>query len=132
MIQETLNPIDRRGHARFRVNPGYTPVEVRVHPEDEHRLGGHVYDLSEGGVCFEIDHPIEPGARVSLKIELPLPMVGPGDAGRAVFLTGNVVWCDTEEPGAARMAVAVTRYDRAGDRERLIRALSAGRYLRAA
>ena len=130
-----MNPIDRREHARFRVNPGYTPVEVRVHPGERFEFAGHIYDLSEGGVCFELDRPIEPGARVSLKIELPGHLFDAGrdiGPGRAVFVTGNVVWCDLDEPGASRMAVAVTRFDRAGDRERLIRSLTAGRYLRAA
>ncbi|MFK7883086.1 MAG: PilZ domain-containing protein [Phycisphaerales bacterium] len=130
-----LNPIDRRVYERFRMNPGYTQVEARIHPDESYSLAGHIYDLSESGVCFELDHPIEPGSTISLKIELPVHIiesqqdVGPG---RAVFVTGNVVWCDTEEPGAARMAVALTRYDRAGDRERLVKALSSGRYLRAA
>lgn len=130
-----INPIDRRIHARFRMNPGYTPVEVRVHPDETYTLAGHIFDLSEGGVCFELDYPIEPGTTVSLKIELPYPAVRSGadiGPGRAVFATGNVVWCDADEPGASRMAVALTRYDRAGDRERLVRALSTGRFLRAA
>lgn len=132
---ESLNPIDRREHARFRVNPGYTPVRVRVHPDETYTLDGHIYDISEGGVCFEIDRPVESGSRVSLQIELPGHLFDTGrdiGPGRAVFVTGNVVWCDLDEPGASRMAVAVTRYDRAGDRERLIRAMTAGRYLRAA
>jgi hypothetical protein len=132
---QALNPIDRREHARFRVNPGYTPVEVRLHPDERFTLAGHIYDISEGGVCFEIDHAVEPGSRVSLKIELPAHLVHSGrdvGPGRAVFATGNVVWCDLDEPGASRMAVAITRFDRAGDRERLIRAMTAGRYQRAA
>ncbi len=136
----SLNPIDRREHARFRVNPGYTPVELRVHPDEQFVFAGHIYDISESGVCFELDQPIPPGSRVSLKIELPGHLfdsgrdvggVG-GEQGRALFVTGNVVWCDLDEPGASRMAVAITRFDRAGDRERLVRALTAGRYLRAA
>ncbi len=130
----SLNPIDRREHARFRMNPGYTPVELRLHPDDESGLEGHIYDISESGVCFELDEPIPPGSSVSLKIELPGRLFddGSGGSGGAVFVTGNVVWCDLDEPGASRMAVAITRFDRAGDRERLIRALTAGRYLRAA
>lgn len=129
------NSIDRRAFPRFQMNPGYTPVEARVHPEESFTHAGHIYDISEGGVCFELDYAIEPGTAVSLKVFLPGQVTQNGEdigPGRAVFITGNVVWCDAEEPGASRMAVAVTRYDRAGDRERLIRALSAGRYLRAA
>ncbi|MCC5823009.1 MAG: PilZ domain-containing protein [Phycisphaerales bacterium] len=131
----TLNPIDRREHTRFRVNPGYTPIQLRVHPEERFEFSGHIYDISEGGVCFELDRPIEPGARVSIQIDLPGHLLESGrdiGPGRAVFATGNVIWCDMDEPGASRMAVAITRFDRAGDRERLIRALTAGRYLRAA
>jgi len=131
----TDNPIDRRVFARFQMNPGYTPVEARVHPEASFDLAGHIYDLSEGGVCFELDRPIEPGTAVSLKIALPGHLFETGQdigPGRAVFVTGNVVWCDLDEPGASRMAVAVTRFDRAGDRERLVRAVSTGRFQRAA
>lgn len=131
----TTNPIDRRVFPRFQMDPGYTPVEARIHPDESFALSGHIYDLSEGGVCFELDRPIEPGTTVSLKIDLPWHAISSGldhGPGRAVFMTGNVVWCDLDEPGASRMAVAMTRFDRAGDRERLVRAMSAGRYLRAA
>lgn len=129
------NPVERRIHERFRMNPGYTPVRARIHPDENFTLDGHIYDLSEGGVCFELDNAIEPGSRVSLEIALPGHLIESGrdiGPGRAVFVTGNVVWCDVEEPGAVRMAVAITRYDRAGDRERIIRSLSSGRYQRAA
>ncbi|MCA9304779.1 MAG: PilZ domain-containing protein [Phycisphaerales bacterium] len=128
------NPINRRQHERFRVNPGYTSTSVRVHPDEQSfSRSGHIYDLSEGGVCFELDCPIEPGSTISMQIDLPgLGASGDIGPGRAVFVTGNVVWTDTDEPGASRMALAITRYDRAGDRERLIRALGSSRFLRAA
>jgi hypothetical protein len=126
------NPINRRVHERFQVNPGYTSMALRRHPDEtSFELEGHVYDISEGGVCFELDRPIDPGQTVSIRIDLPLTGedIGPG---RAVFLTGNIVWCDLEEPGASRMAMAVTRFDRAGDRERLIKSLTTGHHLRVA
>lgn len=136
MINTPNNSINRRTHERFAVNPGYTSMALRVHPDEtEFNLEGHVYDISEGGVCFELDRPIEPGQTVSIRIDLPQTNeltsngIGPG---RAVFLTGNIVWCDLDEPGASRMAMAVTRFDRSGDRERLIRALTTGHHLRVA
>ena len=126
------NTLNRRQHERFRVNPGYTGVSIRRHPDEaEFSLQGHVYDISEGGLCFELDEPVEPGTTISLMVELPTTGEDNGP-GRAVFMTGNVVWCDLEEPGASRMAVALTRYDRAGDKERMLRSLTRGRYLRAA
>ena len=126
------NPINRRAHERFKVQPGYTSMALRRHPdEDEYTLEGHVYDISEGGVCFELDRPIDPGQTVSIRVDLPITVDDSGP-GRSVFLTGNVVWCDLEEPGACRMAVAITRFDRSGDRERLLKTLTRGRYTRAA
>lgn len=127
-----VSSVNRRQHERFQVNPGYTGMKLRQHPDEAgFSLEGHVYDISEGGVCFELDMPIEPGTTVSMMIDLP-SNGGDTGPGRAVFLTGNVVWCELDEPGASRMAVAVTRFDRAGDKERLMRTLTSRRYLRAA
>ena len=124
--------INRREFERFLLEPGYTRAEVRVQPnEAEFSREGHVYDISEGGICFELDEPLEPGATISMKIDLPLN-AGDRGPGRAVFVTGNIVWCDVEEPGASRMALAITRFDRSGDKQRMIRALTSKRYLRAA
>ncbi|HHN77244.1 MAG TPA: PilZ domain-containing protein [Phycisphaerales bacterium] len=127
--------IDRRRHPRFAVTPGYTPVRLRLLTEDQFTRSGHAYDISEGGVRFEMDIPVEPGTPVAMEIMLPeQPGVlhtndGPG---RAVFVLGNVVWCDIEEPGPANMALAITRYARSGDKERLMRRLTTGVYARVA
>ncbi len=127
--------IDRRRHPRFAVSPGYTPVRLRLLTEDHFTRSGHAYDISEGGVRFEMDIPVEPGTPVAMEIMLPeQPGVlhtndGPG---RAVFVIGNVVWCDIEEPGPANMAMAITRYARSGDKERLMRRLTTGAYARVA
>lgn len=127
-----VSNVNRREHERFRVNPGYTAMKLRSHPDEQaFSLEGHVYDISEGGVCFELDMPIEPGTTVSLMIDLPTNSDDAGP-GHAVFLTGNVVWCELDEPGASRMAVAVTRFDREGDKERLMKSLTSRRYQRAA
>jgi hypothetical protein len=103
--------------------------------EEEFTHTGHVYDMSEGGICFEMDMPVDPGTPVALEIMLldrPGMLHTNDGPGRAVFVLGNVVWCDIEEPGPARMALAVTRYARSGDRERLVRRLVNGVYSRVA
>lgn len=124
--------VNRRSHERFLLEPGYTSAAVRVHPDEQFFTHeGHVYDISEGGICFELDRPLQPGSTISMRIDLP---GNSGDAGpgRAVFLTGNIIWCDLDEPGASRMALAITRFDREGDKGRMLRAFSHKRYLRAA
>ncbi len=128
----TTHQINRRQFERFAVNPGYTSTAVRVHPDQStFETQGHIFDISEGGICFELDMPIEPGSTISMQIDIP-STVGDTGPGRAVFVTGNVVWCDIEEPGPAKMAMAITRYDRAGDKRRMIHALGNTGYRRAA
>ncbi|USN98569.1 MAG: PilZ domain-containing protein [Phycisphaeraceae bacterium] len=127
--------IDRRRHPRFSVSPSYTPVRLRLMTEDSFARPGHAYDISEAGIRFEMDIPVEPGTPVAMEIMLPEQpgMLHTNDGpGRAVFVLGNVVWCDVEEPGPAQMALAVTRYARSGDKERLMRRLTTGVYARVA
>jgi len=132
---------ERRQHTRFALQPMYSRVVVQ--PLDEHRtlLEGHAYDLSEGGVQFEIDRPLSPGTRAGLRIELPGAMAfgrsrTPGPAsdvgpGRAVFALGTIVWLSDEEFGPPRMAAVFNQFCRAGDRARLRLALAQA-YARAA
>lgn len=130
----TESVVDRRRHERFRLAPGYTGIAVRLPDRGTFTLQGHAYDISEGGIRFEVDEPINPGTRVSIRVDLPQAVIGCEDdigPGRAVFVTGNVVWCDVDEARSIA-AIAITRYDRAGDKERLMRRLTSGRALRAA
>ncbi len=133
--QDVNHTIDRREYERFAVSPMYTPIRVRLLSEEGFTREGHAYDVSEGGVRFELDEPVEAGTPVAMQIELPrVGLWSQADTGpgRAVFVIANVVWCDTEEPGPAKMAAAITRYARAGDKQRLLRQLSSGQFLRAA
>lgn len=125
--------INRRQFERFALAPMYTPITARLLENEEFTLEGHAYNISEGGVQFELDQPIAPGTPVALQVTLPQGAsevdLGPG---RSVFVFANVVWIDDEEPGPVRMAAAFTRFARRGDKERLLRAICSGRYTRAA
>lgn len=117
--------IDRRRFERFATAPMYTTLSVRTMDESFFTRHGHAYDLSEGGARFELDEAVEPGTAVGLRILLPAWAVEDGDLGlsKAIFVVGNVVWCDTAEPGPAQMAVVFTRFAREEDRQRLLRPL---------
>lgn len=125
---------NRRQHERFALAPMYTPITARLLENEEFTLEGHAYNVSEGGVQFELDHPIAPGTPIVLQITLPTGNAAPPDIGpgRSVFVFANVIWIDDEDPGPVRMAAAFTRFARLGDRERLLRMISTGRYSRAA
>lgn len=127
--------IDRRRFERFEVDPSLTGVAIRLADESTYTRFGHAYDVSEGGVCFELDHPIEPGTWVSMRMDLPLASLAAAHdrgPGQSVYAAGNVVWCRMDEPGPAKLAMTINRFERASDRERLVRAMTWGRHLRAA
>lgn len=127
-----MTQINRRAYERFVLNPGYSSTAVRIHPDEmEFTLEGHIYDISEGGICFELDEPVEPGKTISMRVDLPLNS-GDTGPGRSVFVTGNIVWCEVSESGASRMAMAITRFDREGDKQRMLKVLTSKRFQRAA
>jgi hypothetical protein len=126
---------NRRRFERFELPCMYTGVGVRTLDSEAFDREGHAYNVSEGGVQFELDYGIAPGTPVALRIDLPPSVLVAGDIGpgRSVFVLGNVVWLDdTDGPGPVRMAMAITRFARAGDRDRLMRIFSAGKLRRAA
>ena len=130
----TLPITNRRRFERFMLPAAYTAIAIRTLDSDTFDFEGHTYDISEGGLQFELDRGFEAGTQVAIKIELPDAVLAAGDVGpgRAVFAFGNIVWMDDSEPGPVRMAVVFTRFARAGDRERLLRTFAAGRLRRAA
>ncbi len=125
--------VNRRTHERFVLSPMYTPVSVRLVDEERFGLEGHAYNISEGGLQFELDRPVPSGTEVAIQITLPQSQwsedIGPGPN---VLVFANVIWVDESEPGPVRMAAAFTRFARLGDRERLMKQLGSGRFARAA
>lgn len=126
---------DRRRHPRYLLPSMYTKVEVRPLASEEYQWSGHAYDISLGGLRFELDHPIEPGTRVAIRVELPgaerLRLL----ERRPVYAFANVVWLEEEDldhPGPVRMACVFERFVMPGDRERLLGRLASGRYSLAA
>lgn len=125
--------INRRRYERFALSPAYTPVAVKLLADDTFQFEGHAYDISEAGLRFELDQPIDPGTPIAIEVILPGGLRSSSDENR-VCAMGNVVWTadDADEPGPVRMAAAFTRFARAGDKERLLAQLGSGRLARAA
>ncbi|MEO0511685.1 MAG: PilZ domain-containing protein [Planctomycetota bacterium] len=128
--------MERRRFERFDVRPMYTPIAVRLLDETDFTMEGHAYDVSEGGVRFDLDRPVAPGTPVVIRLDLRIAESGvprTGGPGRAVFVFSNTVWLDDSElPGEVSLAAAFTRFAHAGDRERLLQQFASGQYLRRA
>ena len=121
-------PQNRRRFERFTLRPMYTVVSVRPLAGGD-ALEGHAYDVGEGGLRFELDSAIKPGAAVEITLTLP---AGRGEA-EPIQVRGNIIWADDDGvAGPVRMAAAFTAFAGTADRERLLRQLSVGRYARAA
>lgn len=125
--------IDRRRHPRFVLDPMYTSISARLLDSEKFTIEGNAYDISEGGLRFELDRAIAPGTKIALQITLPTWNQEDLGPGRSVFVFANVVWLeDEDQPGPYKMAAVFTHFARAGDRERLLRQFASGRYRAAA
>ena len=125
------NQINRRQFERFALPPMYSRVTMRRLHGDTFEYEGHAYDISEAGLCFEIDKPIEPGATVVIRIDLPTATDEEPDYVE-VFSRIIRVDEDDQEFGPVRMAASFSRFVRFGDKQRLIAHFCTGRYARAA
>ncbi|MDX2114316.1 MAG: PilZ domain-containing protein [Planctomycetota bacterium] len=126
---------ERRRHPRYVLPSMYTAVEVRPLESEQFLWKGHAYDVSEGGMRFELDRPIEPGTRVALRIQLPGAQHLRITERRPVYAFANVVWIeedDLDQCGPVRMACVFSRFVQPGDAERLRDRLRSGRYSLAA
>jgi len=125
--------IDRRKFTRYQLPAMYSRIMVRPLESDEFQWEGHAYDISRGGIRFELDRGVEPGTQVALRIDLPQTASERSTARRSVFVFANVIWMsDPDEIGPVRLAAAFTRFAREGDEEQLHSRLSQGRYALAA
>jgi hypothetical protein len=126
---------DRRLHPRFVLPSMYTTVEVRPLDSERFMWKGHAYDVSVGGMRFELDQPIEPGTQVAVRLQLPGAAQLRVTERRPVYAFANVVWIeedDLEQPGPVRMACVFKRFVQPGDMERLLSRLQSGRFSLAA
>ena len=128
---------NRRVHDRFVVPPMYTQISVRPIDSEQWLWDGHAYDVSEGGIQFELDQAIEPGTAVAIRIELPGRGLTAkqllGAERNPVYVIGNVVWVDDDDGlGPCRLAAVFTKFTRPGDHERLMSRLRSGYFSRAA
>lgn len=124
---------DRRRHQRFLLPSMYTEVEVKPLDCESFQWSGHAYDISEGGMRFELDQPIQPGMTVGMRIRLP----GDSRSGddRPVYVLANVVWLEEEDieiAGPVRMACVFKQFVVPGEEGRLRARLTRGRYAAAA
>ncbi len=127
---------DRRAYTRYALRPMYSAMEVKLASDAPESFEGHAYDISRGGVCFELDSHIEPGTPIEMKMTLPEWLLGLTDGETdltSVHVKGTVVWNDDDDaPGPVRMAAVFTTFGTVAERELFLRTLKGHRYAVAA
>jgi len=126
-------PSERRRFDRFVLPAMYSRVLVRPLDSEQFLWDGHAYDISRGGVRFELDQPIEPGTPVAMELELPPTSAERSTQRQPVYAYANVVWIEQDDlPGPVRQAAVFTGFATAEDEKRLLERIHSGRYALAA
>jgi c-di-GMP-binding flagellar brake protein YcgR len=112
---------ERRRHTRFKVVPMYSHVHVRRANSSGPALEGHLYDISVGGVRFELDEPLADGEQVTIEIGLP-------GCQELIQATGKVVRINDadDDPGPRRMALRFDSFADDRSKQALLRYLGDG------
>ena len=97
---------DERTLPRLALPAMYTLVRIRPGDHERFRWTGHIYDISETGMRFELDAPVEPGTDVVVRAMLP------GVNSITVTACGRIVRLHDEEGdcGPTRMGLAFTSF----------------------
>jgi len=112
---------DRRRHARFTVDPMFSSVAVlpagAAVPCGELGCDGHLYEVSLGGMRFELDEPLPRDSVVTAELTLP-------GCDAPITVDGRVlrVFDVVDDPGPRRMVLEFETFA-AGARELLTRYL---------
>lgn len=116
-MQPQTQPHDeRRAHVRYALPAMHASICVhRIDAMSIRRLEGHVYDISEGGIRFELDEPLDFDETVHFLVDLPAGEGCVSGLARVVR-----VHDEDDDPGPRRMAVRILRFDEQSDRLRLV------------
>jgi c-di-GMP-binding flagellar brake protein YcgR len=92
---------DARGTTRVKLPPMYTLVRVKPEGAERYRWTGYIYDISSGGMRFELVAPVDPGIRLEVKAMLP------GNLHTTIRAKGTVVRIHDDDnlPGPTRMGM---------------------------
>ncbi len=99
---------ESRRDPRLKVAPMYTLLRAKKPGNKKYRWSGYIYDVSMGGMRFELDEALEPGFEVEVRAMLPFSRHG------AFVATGQVVRLHDEAEdspvGPYRMAMRFTSF----------------------
>lgn len=114
------NQAEARRQPRIKVPPAYTLVRVRPEGTENYCWTGYIYDISDSGMRFELDAPVEPGTRLEVRAMLP------GNEHTSFDASGMVVRIHDDEDdmhGPVRMGMFFDHFATNTDERKLKRYL---------
>lgn len=99
---------ESRCEPRLKLAPMYTLLRAKKAGTQKFRWSGYIYDVSMGGMRFELDEAVEPGTTLEIRATLPYARHG------AFVATGQVIRLHDEREdtpaGPYRMAMQFTSF----------------------
>lgn len=106
---------EARQSPRLRLPAMYTLLRLRKKGQTRYSQTGYIYDISQTGMRFELDDPIEPGTELEFRALLP------GSHTTTFCAKGRLVRMhdDLHEVGPVRMAMHFDRFKSTIDQQKL-------------
>lgn len=117
--------VNRRDANRTPVTAAYSSVAVLADGSREH-MTGHIYDISEKGLRFEVDRPLPVGSAIELELLVP--------PEESIRVSARVVrvFDEADDPGPRRMGAEFIGFGSPGDEARFEGLLDSYHLIRAA
>ena len=101
-----------RQSSRLKLSPMYTYIRVRPHDSGEFCWTGHIYEVSDTGLRFELDQAVPLGTAVEVQATLP------GRCSITANLSGRIVRYhdDPDDTGPIRLGMIIESFSTEEDR----------------
>ena len=101
-----------RQSSRLKLSAMYSSIHVRPRHSRQFCWSGHIYEVSDAGLRFELDHPVALGKPVDVRATLP------GRNATTVNLSGRIVRYhdDPDDPGPIRVGMKIDSFSTEDDR----------------
>ena len=106
---------EARQSPRIRLPAMYTLLRLRKKGEARYNQTGYIYDISQTGMRFELDDPIEPGTELEFRALLPVGQTTTFSAQGHLIRMHD----DLHEVGPVRMAMHFDSFKSNMDKQKL-------------
>lgn len=107
---------ESRQSPRLKLPAMYTLLRIRPRGTERFKWTGHIYDISTGGMRFEMDTDLPAGTQIEVRAMLP------GATPTTVTVSGTILRMHDDNPALppVRMAMTFNAFSHPIDRQKLV------------